>query len=100
MILLSGHSRTPARKVPLEALSLSLKERDSTATMTPADMSGIGLDSWFLDDTNPGAGIIWRVSSIQTAFATDTPTVQLEHIISTLKDRILFGEVTPEMISG
>ena len=100
MILLSGHSRTPARKVPLEALSLSLKERDSTATMTPADMSGIGLDSWFLDDTNPGAGIIWRVSSIQTAFATDTPTVQLEHIISTLKDRILFGEVTPEDISG
>lgn len=100
MILLSGHSRTPARKVPLEALSLSLKERDSTATMTPADMSGIGLDSWFLDDTNPGAGIIWRVSSIQTAFATDTPTVQLEHIISTLKDRLLFGEVTPEDISG
>lgn len=100
MILLSGHSRTPARKVPLEALSLSLKERDSTATMTPVDMSGIGLDSWFLDDTNPGAGIIWRVSSIQTAFATDTPTVQLEHIISTLKDRILFGEVTPEDISG
>ena len=100
MILLSGHSRTPARKVPLEALSLSLKERDSTATMTPADMSGIGLDSWFLDDTNPGAGIIWRVSSIQTAFATETPTVQMEHIISTLKDRILFGEVTPEDISG
>lgn len=100
MILLSGHSRTPAKKVPLEALSLSLRERESTATMTPADMSGIGLDSWFLDDTNPGAGIVWRVSSIQTAFATETPTVQLEHVISTLKDRILFGEVTPEDISG
>ena len=100
MILLSGHSRTPSRKVPLEALSLSLKERDSTATMTPADMGGISLSSWFLDDTNPGAGIVWRVSSIQTAFATDTPTVQLEHIISTLKDRILFGEIGPEDISG
>ena len=35
MILLSGHSLTHARRVPLEALSLSLKERESTATMVP-----------------------------------------------------------------
>ena len=36
MILLNGHSLTPARKVPVEALSLTLKERESTASMTPA----------------------------------------------------------------
>ena len=100
MILLTGHSLNRARKVPLEALSLSLKERESTATMTPADMSGIGTESWLLDDTEPGAGIVWRVKSIGTAYATNTPTVQLEHVISTLKDRILFGEVTPATITG
>ena len=100
MILLNGHSLNRARKVPLEALSLSLKERESTATMTPADMSGIGTESWLLDDTDPGAGIVWRVKSIGTAYATNTPTVQLEHVISTLKDRILFGEVTPATITG
>ena len=100
MILLNGDSLTPARKVPVEALSLTLKERESTASMTPADMEGITTESWFLDDTEPGAGVVWRVRSIGTAYATNTPTVQLEHAISTLKDRILFGETTPETISG
>ena len=100
MILLSGHSLTHSRKVPLEALSLQLKERDSTATMTPADMTGIGINSWLRDDTNPGAGIVWRVKSISQAFATDTPTVTLEHVINTLRDNILFGEITPATITG
>ena len=100
MILLSGHSLTPDRKVPLESLSLSLKERESEARMVPADMSGINLQSWFRDETNPGAGIVWRVRSIQTAYAIATPTVTLEHIINTLRDRILFGEVNAETISG
>jgi phage minor structural protein len=40
------------------------------------------------------------VRSIQTAYAIATPTVTLEHIINTLRDRILFGEVNAETISG
>ena len=100
MILLSGHSLTPARKVPVEALSLQLKERDSSATMTPADMTGIGINSWFRDETEPGANIVWRAKSISQAYATDTPTVQLEHMINSLRDRIMFGEVTPATITG
>ena len=100
MLLLSGHSLTPARKVPLEAMSLQLKERDSTATITPADMTGISISSWFQDDTEPGKGIVWRVKSIGTAYATNTPTLNLEHAISILKDRVLFGEVTPATITG
>ena len=100
MLLLSGHSLTPARKVPLEALSLDITERDSTATMIPTDMSSIGVDSWFQDDTNPGAGIVWRVKSISQAFATDTPTIELEHVINSLRDNIMFGEITPATITG
>ena len=100
MLLLSGHSLTPARKVPLEAMNLQLKERDSTATMTPADMTGISISSWFQDDTDPGKGIVWRVKSIGTAYATNTPTLNLEHAISILKDRVLFGAVTPATITG
>ena len=100
MILLDGHSLTPKRKVPAEAMSLQLRERDSTASITPVSMSGIGTESWFQDDTNPGKGIVWRVKGIQTAFATNTPTVQLEHIINTLKDRILFGEHKAAQITG
>lgn len=100
MILLSGHSLAPARKVPMEALSLSLKERESTATMVPADMTGIGVSSWFQDDTEPGRGIVWRVKSIGDAYATNTQTIQLEHVINTLRDRIMFGEVTSATITG
>ena len=100
MILLSGHSLTPARKVPVEAMSLSLKERESSASLTPADMEGIGVNSWLRDETAPGAGIVWRVKSIREVFQTRTPSVELEHIINTLRDRILFGEVKPGTITG
>ena len=100
MILLSGHSLTPARKVPLESLSLRLSERESTGNMIPAIMDGIGIESWFMDDTEPGKGIVWRVRSIQTAYATNTPTVQLEHVVCCLKDRVLFGSYEPADMGG
>ena len=100
MILLNGRSLTPKRKIPLEAMSIQMKERDSTATMTPADMTGIQVNSWVRDETEPGKGIVWRVRSISQAFATKTPTVQLEHTIVTLKDVILFGEHKADAITG
>ena len=100
MILLSGHSLTPVRRIPLESMSLKLKERESTADIVPADMTGIGMQSWVKDDTEPGAGIVWRVMKIQQAYADRTPTVTLEHAIGTLRDRILFGEITPATIKG
>ena len=100
MILLSGHSLTAARKVPAEALSLTLTERDSTAAFTPADMTGIGVNSWLRDDTNPGSGIVWRVRSISENYATRTPQIQLEHAVCTLKDRLIFGAVKPADITG
>ena len=100
MILLSGNSLNPARKVPVEAMSIQLKERDSSASLTPADMTGIQVNSWLKDEGNPGNGIVWRVKSIAQAYATDTPTVSLEHAIATLKDRILFGAHGPAQITG
>ena len=100
MLLLSGHSLTVARKVPLEALGISLSERESTANMTPADMTGITVNSWFQDDTDPGKDIVWRVKSIQQIYGTKTTQISLEHAVNTLKDRILFGEITPEKMSG
>ena len=100
MILLSGHSLTPDRRVPIEKHSLRLRERESEADITPADMSGISTESWFLDDVNPGSGTVWRVQSIRTEYATDTPVVHLEHVINTLRDRIMFGEVDAAAITG
>lgn len=100
MIILSGHSLTPSAFVPDEALSLTLKERESTAQWTPEDASGINVSSWVQGRGGPGDGIVWRVQSIQQAYATHTPTVSLEHIINILEDQILFGEITPKEITG
>ena len=102
MILLSGHSLAEDRPVYAETMSLQLRERDSTAAITlPADeLDGIAAGGWLLDDEEPHAGIVWQVRSVQQAFAGKTATVQLEHAISALKDRIMFGEVTPETITG
>ena len=100
MILLKGHSLEQARKVPLEKMSLQLSERDSTASIQPAEITGIGIDSWMQDDTEPGKGIVWRVKSIRRAYGEKTVTVQLEHAVNTLKDLILFGEVTAKEITG
>ena len=100
MLLLNGHSLTPARKVPVEAMSLTLKERDSTATLTPGDMTGIQFGSWLQDETNPGKGIVWRVKSIGTVFNTETDTLQLEHVIALLKKPKMFGEHKAAKITG
>ena len=100
MLLLSGHSLTASRKVPLNAMSLQLNERESSASITPADMTGITVNSWFQDETDPGKGIVWRVRSIRQTYGTNTTVVQLEHAISVLKDRILFGEVKTETMAG
>ena len=100
MILLNRQSLTAAYMVPAVSMSLQIKEREATATLTPESTDGIGIGSWMQDDREPGAGTVWRVRSIQQAFATRTPTVQLEHIIATLKDRILFGEIKPGTITG
>lgn len=100
MIVLNGHSLTPARRLPLESMSLKLKERESAADIIPADLTGISTQTWLQDDTEPGKGIVWRVVKIQQAYADSTPTVTLEHAIRTLNDRILFGEIKPDTIKG
>ena len=100
MFLLSGHSLTPARKVPIESMSLSLRERDSTATIIPGDMTGIGLNSWLRSENNPGKNIVWRVKQLGTYYNENQKTVQLEHVVNALKDRLMFGEITAETITG
>ena len=100
MILLSGHSLSADRVIRDETLRLSLKERESTAEWTPDDAGGIDVKSWVKGTKGPGEGIVWRVQSIEQDYGENTPTVRLEHVINTLRDTIMFGEVTPEDMGG
>ena len=84
-----------------EKMALNLEERKSTATMTLGpEQPDLATGAWLLDDQEPGAGIVWRVKSVETQYNTKTRTVQLEHIINTLRDTVMFGEITAETIAG
>ena len=101
MILLNGHSLQQKNYIQPEAMSLNLEERNSTATMTLGpEAPEISVGEWLQDDTEPGKGIVWRVRMIQESVETQTRTVTLEHVINTLKDRLLFGETKPATIAG
>ena len=100
MILLEAHSLNYAGMIGDINENLIKKERDCTAAWTPQRIDGLGTDIWLKDETKPGAGIIWRIQSIRQVFGTDINTVNLEHVINTLKDKIIFGAVTAKEITG
>jgi len=101
MQLLSGHSLTVADRFQPETMSLQLTERTSTATMTlDENAPALAVGDWLRADSGPGGGIVWRVRTVDTQYEKHTRTVTLEHIISTLKDKLMFGEITPATITG
>ena len=79
--LLNGHSLT------------------TTLTVGP-NAPEIGVGDWLQDETEPGAGIVWRVKSVDTQQETETRTIQLEHLINSLRDQLMFGEVKPQDMGG
>ena len=101
MKLLTAHSLTVTDTFQPESMALNLAERQSTATVTVGPSAPtISVGDWVQDCTNPGAGIVWRVKTVDTNFGTDTRTLQLEHLIMALKDRIMFGEIKPSTMGG
>lgn len=101
MTLLSGHSLTGITQFEPESMALNLTERQSTATITLGEEApAIGVGDWLRDETEPGAGIVWRVKTVDTQYERKTRTIQLEHAINTLRDTLMFGEVTPKTITG
>lgn len=102
MIKLSGHSLTPGVKFTPESQKLDLTERTSTSSFTLPISEGVSLvtGDWLLDDKAPGAGIVWRVKANEQTYNSNTRNITLEHIINTLKDVSVFGEVKASDISG
>lgn len=101
MIRLTANSLTKTGRFRPETMGLNLEERSSTATMTlPIDGEQFAVGNWLQDDCNPGSGIVWRVRSIDRKYERKTQTVTLEHLINSLKDKVMFGDVDASMMSG
>ena len=101
MIKLQGLSLTPGEKFAPEGDALTLMERQSTARVTLGpEAPELAVGVWLLEDSGPGAGIVWRVKSIETTYNTYTRAATLEHIINTLRDVSIFGEVTAADMGG
>jgi phage minor structural protein len=101
MILFDGNSLTPRTKFQAEKLSLQLTERSSTASMTVKDTAPtMAIGDWLKIEDGPGSDIVWRVKTIDEQFEKHTRTISMEHMINSLKDKIIFDEVKSEYISG
>ena len=75
MILLSGNSLARRTWFGVESMSLTLSGQDSSASLTVGpDAPEISLGDWLIDDTEPGSGIVWRVSRIENQIPGDTRT--------------------------
>ena len=101
MVLLKGKTLEPEISFVPESFQLQLGERDSQATLTVGpEAPEIGIGAWMQDDTEPGAGIVWRVKSVNTDYKAETRTISLEHIIQTLGDTVIPKETTAADMGG
>lgn len=101
MIAILDRNLNVTGRIMPEKQPLNLEERKSTTTITLSmDDPDLNFGAWLRDETEPGAGIIWRVKSGGTQYEKKTRTIQLEHIINTLRDVLIFGELTPAGITG
>ena len=99
--VLQNGSLTVRKQFRAEKFALNLSERQSTATITIGpEASSVSVGDWLMDEDEPGAGIVWRVKTIDTDYATNTRTLNCEHLIQSLRDRIMFGTITPGDMAG
>ena len=94
MRILQKGTLTPIGWIRPDSMSMDLEERTGRATITVRPEEPIlTIGDWILDDEEPAAGIVWRVCGSELQWETRTWRYTLEHIVSTLKDQIIFGEL-------
>ena len=99
--LLYAHSLTERARFQPESQPLTLNQRQSTTRIVVGPAAPeIAVGDWMQDMDEPGAGIVWRVKSIDNQLETETRTIVLEHLINSLRDKIMFGEVKPQHMGG
>lgn len=98
MILLRAGSLEQVGELEAETLKVDMSERNSTASATMAMGTELTRNDWIMDTDWPGRSTVWRVRSRDNSYETSTATVNLEHVINSLRDVSIFGNVTPATI--
>lgn len=102
MILIQPNSLTPIG-VPLypTSMKITLNERSSTLSVQLISDDVLKIGTWLKSIRGPAAGTVWRIKSVDdTHLGGSTYTFQTEHMINSLKDLILFDEVTAGTMAG
>ena len=93
VIILQRGTLTQTGRIRPDQMSLDMEERSGRITMTAGPEEPVlTVGQWLMDDTEPGRGIVWRVAGAEMQWETRTWRYTLEHIVSTLKDQIIFWE--------
>ena len=105
---MSAASLTAARTISVSAVSRaeSIRTTSATASTSTATITigpeapDITVGDALRDEDEPGAGIVWIVNKVDTDYVTNTRTLNCSHVISLLKNFILFGEHTTETVAN
>ena len=101
MLKLQPHSLTPVDRFETGSCGLTLEERGGQVTFPlPTDGIELATGDWIMENDGPGAGTVWRVRTVETDYVSRTRNVTCEHIIQTLRDCAIFGEITPADMGG
>lgn len=102
MQLLNDHSleRDGDRMMPV-MMKIDLTERASTVGATVKSRKVPKLNRWVITDEGPTAGMVWRVRDTNDQhIGAGKLTLTVESVVNILKDKIMFGKITPKEITG
>ena len=101
-ILLSGHTMAPAQMLRPQSMQITLRADGlSGASMVLDDESpDVPIGSWVQVWAPNGEMTVMYVKSRKRDYTGGTMTITLEHTFGMLAEMVVFGEVTPETMSG
>ena len=100
--LLSGHTMTPAGILRPVSMQLSLKmDGLSTASIVlDSESPDVAIGAWVQIWAPNGEMCVMYVKNRKKDYVTGNLTLTLEHTFGLLEEMVVFGEVTPETMSG
>ena len=101
-ILLSGHTMTPAGALRPQSFQLSMRTDglSSGTLVLDQDNPEVIVGSWIQVWAPNGEMCVMYVKNRKKDYVTGNVTLTLEHTFGLLQGMVVFGEVTPETMSG